>query len=115
MRFLLDENLSPKLVDLLGHDGHDVVPVRVSIIDGSSTTTTAPSGNPVIRPVFGSIRRAAWSSRASEVESIPVACSRRRAVIASAAVLPDPAGPTTAASWRGARLASRRGSPSRSQ
>jgi predicted nuclease of predicted toxin-antitoxin system len=28
MRFLLDENLSPKLVDLLGRDGHDVVHVR---------------------------------------------------------------------------------------
>jgi predicted nuclease of predicted toxin-antitoxin system len=28
MRFLLDENLSPKLVELLGRDGHDVVHVR---------------------------------------------------------------------------------------
>ena len=28
MRFLLDENLSPKLVELLGRDGHDVIHVR---------------------------------------------------------------------------------------
>jgi predicted nuclease of predicted toxin-antitoxin system len=28
MRFLLDENLSPKLVELLGGHGHDVVHVR---------------------------------------------------------------------------------------
>jgi Domain of unknown function (DUF5615)/Protein of unknown function (DUF433) len=28
MRFLLDENLSPKLVELLGRDGHEVVHVR---------------------------------------------------------------------------------------
>lgn len=28
MRFLLDENLSPKLVELLGRVGHDVVHVR---------------------------------------------------------------------------------------
>ena len=42
MRFLLDENLSPKLVDLLGRDGHDVVHVRdIGLVSASDEVVIA--------------------------------------------------------------------------
>ncbi len=42
MRFLLDENLSPKLVELLGRDGHDVVHVRdIGLVSASDEVVIA--------------------------------------------------------------------------
>jgi predicted nuclease of predicted toxin-antitoxin system len=42
MRFLLDENLSPKLVDLLGRKGHDVVHVRdIGLVSASDEVVIA--------------------------------------------------------------------------
>ena len=42
MRFLLDENLSPKLVDLLGRAGHDVVHVRdIGLVSASDEVVIA--------------------------------------------------------------------------
>ena len=42
MRFLLDENLSPKLVQLLGRDGHDVVHVRdIGLVSASDEVVIA--------------------------------------------------------------------------
>jgi predicted nuclease of predicted toxin-antitoxin system len=78
MRFLLDENLSPKLVELLGHDGHDVVHVRdiglasasdEVVIAAASTDDrilisadtdfgTLPARSHASRPSFVLIRRA---------------------------------------------------------
>jgi predicted nuclease of predicted toxin-antitoxin system len=42
MRFLLDENLSPKLVELLGRDRHDVVHVRdIGLVSASDEVVIA--------------------------------------------------------------------------
>ena len=59
--------------------------VRVSAMEASSTTSTPPAGRPIGSPVASSVRRIWASSRASDDEVAPVACSSRRAVTAATA------------------------------
>ncbi len=71
MRFLLDQNLSPLLVDLLGHRGHDVVHVRdlgLHKADDSELVTLAVAEDRIIVSAdtdFGDLLASSNASRPS--------------------------------------------------